>query len=712
MTRVECLYRVSTKGQVDHDDIPMQRIECRKFAEQQGWNIIKELCEKGVSGFKISADDRDAIQELREDAMNQRFDVLLVFMFDRLGRRDDETPFVVEWFAKQGIRIFSVKEGEQKFESHTDSLINYIRYWQSEGESRKTSMRIKTRLDQMRGEGLYTGGTPRYGYRAVEKGRRNKKDKPVKDLEICPEEAAVVKEIFERTVYEGAGSFILATELSARGVRTHHGAQFNVSTINKILRDRQYLGYLITQDITSPHLPELQIIDEALFNAAQEITEQRKTQNAAWRNIPRQNCSGVLLGGNLYCAACGSRMTSSSPGEGAKRPYAEYICYMGANHRIACSGQKAYVAKRVDDLVLRVTGMLLNTIQDTPKDESIEKRVLAEVKDLERQLADTRKQADEAAKAQEALEMEVSRCLMGQSQFTAEMLSKLIEQAAQKHKALNHTAAELEQKLADRLSFESAMLRLGGKVLGFPDAGVSSASKGETVADTIRIISCYADIAAMRHPKEGAPLRASLYSKIPVINAGDGGHSHPTQTLLDMMTIRRRKGRLDNLTIGFCGDLKFGRTVHSLIKSLARYDNVKFVLISPEELRVPDYIINEVLEPRGIPYIETRNLEGALPDLDILYMTRVQRERFFNEEDYIRLRDSYILTAEKLNLAPADMAVLHPLPRVNEITLDVDDDPRAAYFEQAQNGVYVRMALIMTLLGLKDPKTGEVAFEC
>ena len=269
-----------------------------------------------------------------------------------------------------------------------------------------------------------------------------------------------------------------------------------------------------------------------------------------------------------------------------------------------------------------------------------------------------------------------------------------------------------EPSTRTRLSFESAMLRLGGKVLGFPDAGVSSASKGETVADTIRIISCYADIAAMRHPKEGAPLRASLYSKIPVINAGDGGHQHPTQTMTDLMTIRRRKGRLDNLTIGFCGDLKFGRTVHSLIKSLARYDNVKFVLISPEELRVPDYIINEVLEPRGIPYIETRNLEGALPDLDILYMTRVQRERFFNEEDYIRLRDSYILTAEKLNLAPADMAVLHPLPRVNEITLDVDDDPRAAYFEQAQNGVYVRMALIMTLLGLKDPKTGEVAFEC
>ncbi|MCI6177046.1 aspartate carbamoyltransferase [bacterium] len=269
-----------------------------------------------------------------------------------------------------------------------------------------------------------------------------------------------------------------------------------------------------------------------------------------------------------------------------------------------------------------------------------------------------------------------------------------------------------EPSTRTRLSFEAAMMNLGGQVIGFPDGGVSSASKGETVADTIRIVSSYADIAAMRHPKEGAPLRASSYSRIPVINAGDGGHSHPTQTLLDMMTIRRRKGTLDGLTIGFCGDLKFGRTVHSLIKSLARCDNMKFVLISPEELRVPDYIINEVLEPRHIPYVETRSLEGALPDLDILYMTRVQRERFFNEEDYVRLKNSYVLNADKLALAPPDMAVLHPLPRVNEITLDVDDDPRAAYFEQATNGVYMRMALIMTLLGLKDPKTGEVAFPC
>ena len=268
-----------------------------------------------------------------------------------------------------------------------------------------------------------------------------------------------------------------------------------------------------------------------------------------------------------------------------------------------------------------------------------------------------------------------------------------------------------EPSTRTRLSFEAAMMNLGGKVLGFSSADSSSAAKGESVSDTIRMVSCYADICAMRHPKEGAPLRAARYSRIPVINAGDGGHSHPTQTLLDMMTIRRRKGRLDHLTIGFCGDLKFGRTVHSLIKSLSRLSGMRFVLISPEELRVPDYIISEVLAPNGIDYVETRSLEGALPDLDILYMTRVQRERFFNEEDYIRLKNSYVLTREKLALAPADMAVLHPLPRVNEITLDVDDDPRAAYFEQAQNGVYMRMALIMTLLGLADPKTGEVAFD-
>ena len=259
-----------------------------------------------------------------------------------------------------------------------------------------------------------------------------------------------------------------------------------------------------------------------------------------------------------------------------------------------------------------------------------------------------------------------------------------------------------EPSTRTRLSFEAAMLNLGGSVLGFASADSSSAAKGESIADTIRVISCYADICAIRHPKEGAPLRAAMYSRIPVINAGDGGHQHPTQTLTDLLTIRRRLGRLDGFTIGLCGDLKFGRTVHSLIKSLSRYSGIRFILISPEELRVPDYVLREVLDPQGIPYEEVTSLEEVMPRLDILYMTRVQKERFFNEEDYVRLKDTYILTEDKMKLAKETMAVLHPLPRVNEIALAVDGDPRAAYFEQVQNGVYVRMALIMTLQGLSD----------
>ena len=260
-----------------------------------------------------------------------------------------------------------------------------------------------------------------------------------------------------------------------------------------------------------------------------------------------------------------------------------------------------------------------------------------------------------------------------------------------------------EPSTRTRLSFEAAMLNLGGSVLGFASADSSSAAKGESVSDTIRVISCFADICAMRHPKEGAPMVASTKSSIPVINAGDGGHQHPTQTLTDLMTIRSLKGRIDNLTVGLCGDLKFGRTVHSLINALVRYTGISFVLISPPELRVPEYIREDVLESNHIEYREVENLDDAMPDLDILYMTRVQKERFFNEEDYIRMKDCYILDKKKMALAKEDMFVLHPLPRVNEIAVEVDEDPRAAYFKQVQYGVYVRMALIMTLLEVEKP---------
>lgn len=304
------------------------------------------------------------------------------------------------------------------------------------------------------------------------------------------------------------------------------------------------------------------------------------------------------------------------------------------------------------------------------------------------------------------------RHLMSPLDFSVEELDKLLDLAndieanpqkyAHKCEGKKLATCFYEPSTRTRLSFEAAMLNLGGSVLGFHSADSSSASKGESVADTIRIISCYADICAMRHPKEGAPLVASQKSRIPVINAGDGGHQHPTQTLADLLTIRSLKGRLDNITIGLCGDLKFGRTVHSLINAMIRYKNVKFVLISPEELKIPDYVRDDVLRANGIEFEEVEKIEDAMDKLDVLYMTRVQKERFFNEEDYVRLKDYYILTKEKMELAKDDMLVLHPLPRVNEISVEVDDDPRACYFKQAQYAVYVRMALILTLLGLAD----------
>ncbi len=295
--------------------------------------------------------------------------------------------------------------------------------------------------------------------------------------------------------------------------------------------------------------------------------------------------------------------------------------------------------------------------------------------------------------------------------LTVEEINELIEVANDiiqnkekySHKCDGKKLATLffEPSTRTRLSFEAAMMELGGNVIGFSSADTSSASKGETVSDTIRVIGCYADIIAMRHPKEGAPLVASLKSTVPVINAGDGGHNHPTQTLTDLLTIQREKGRLENLTIGLCGDLKFGRTVHSLITAMSRYKNIEFILISPDELKIPEYIKRDILEKNNIKWTETNDIEEYMDKLDILYMTRVQKERFFNEEDYIRLKDYYILNKEKLEKAKKDLCIMHPLPRVNEISTDVDDDPRAAYFRQVENGKHIRMALILKLLGIK-----------
>lgn len=299
--------------------------------------------------------------------------------------------------------------------------------------------------------------------------------------------------------------------------------------------------------------------------------------------------------------------------------------------------------------------------------------------------------------------IDIKELTVGEIDELIETAEDIIENPSKyAHKCEGKKLATLfyEPSTRTRLSFEAAMYELGGQVLGFASANTSSASKGETVADTARVVSCYADIIAMRHPKEGAPMVAAQKASIPVINAGDGGHNHPTQTLTDLLTIKREKGRLDNLCIGFCGDLKFGRTVHSLISALSEHSNIKMVLISPNELVIPEYIKEEILEEKGIEYVETRDLEGIMPELDILYMTRVQQERFFNEADYIRLRDTYILDMKKLENAKKDLIILHPLPRVNEIAAEVDDDVRACYFKQVLNGKFIRMALIMKLLGV------------
>lgn len=296
-------------------------------------------------------------------------------------------------------------------------------------------------------------------------------------------------------------------------------------------------------------------------------------------------------------------------------------------------------------------------------------------------------------------------------QLTTEEIDEMIDTAndiitnpdkyAEKCKRKKLATLFFEPSTRTRLSFEAAMYELGGNVLGFSEAQSSSAAKGESVSDTIRTVGAYADIIAMRHPKEGAPMVACRRSTVPIINAGDGGHNHPTQTLTDLLTIKREKGHFDGLTIGFCGDLKFGRTVHSLMAAMSRYDNVKFIFISPDELRLPEYLKEDILDPKNIEYVETTDLEDAMPQLDILYMTRVQRERFFNEQDYIRLKDSYILTPDKLADAKDSLSILHPLPRVNEISTAVDDDPRAKYFEQVRNGKFIRMALILKLLEVK-----------
>ena len=430
-------YRVSTKGQVDHDDIPMQKIACRKFAQQQGWRVVMEKAEKGVSGSKVSASKRDVIQELRTAASNREFDVLLVYMFDRLGRIESETPFVLEWFVQHGIEMWSTHEGQQRIESHGDKLMNYIRFWQAAGESEKTSVRTRDRIRQIVSSGHYAGGFVPYGYRAVNKGRVNKRDQPVKDLEIDPEEAAWVREVFEKVANEGASGYAMARMLNERGLRTRQGAKFQSVNIRRLIRHEGYTGYIITKAAKSEFMPQLQIIDDDLFAKANERMDSRCQNAAQSKNATRKSDNPCLLAGIVVCAHCGAKMSAFlhkdryklADGTIKENVQAKYNCYQRGQHLRPCDGQALYLAERVDAIVLDLVDQMFRQIKREPYDRSIEQRIRQQDAELNRKKQAAEKKIQAAQHKQQRYEEEIVRCLDGQSAFSETTLARLIRQA-------------------------------------------------------------------------------------------------------------------------------------------------------------------------------------------------------------------------------------------------------------------------------------------
>ena len=449
--RAALSYRVSTKEQVDHNDIPMQKIKCRKFAQQQGWRVVMEKAEKGISGSKVSASKRDVIQELRQEAGNGSFDILLVYMFDRLGRIESETPFVLEWFVQHGIQMWSVHEGQQRIESHGDKLMNYIRFWQAAGESEKTSIRTRDRIRQIVSSGHFAGGFVPYGYRAVDKGRVNKRDQPVKDLEIDPEEAAWVREVFEKVANEGASGYAMARMLNDRGLCTRQGARFQSVNIRRMIRHEGYTGYLITKAARSEFIQELQIVDEKLFARANEVIDCRSKKLAQEKNIAAKTNNPTLLAGIVVCAHCGAKMSAFlhtdryklADGTIREKVQAKYNCYQRGQKLRACDGQSLYLAERVDAVVLEVVHDIFRRIQQEPYDRSIEQKLRQENGEQERQKQAAEKKIKAAQYKQKRYEDEVIRCLDGQSRFSEEMLARLIAEAETEVRQAKEEYAEL-----------------------------------------------------------------------------------------------------------------------------------------------------------------------------------------------------------------------------------------------------------------------------
>lgn len=435
--RAALAYRVSTKNQVDHDDIPMQKIACRKFAQEHGWRIVTEKAEKGVSGSKVSASKRDVIQELRNAALNHEFDIILVYMFDRLGRIESETPFVLEWFVQHGIQMWSTHEGQQRIESHGDKLMNYIRFWQAAGESEKTSIRTRDRIRQTVSSGHYTGGFIPYGYRAVNKGRVNKRDQPVKGLEINPEEAAWVKEVFEKIALDGASGYAVARMLNERGLRTRQGSRFQSVNIKRMIQHEGYTGYLVTRSARSEHLPELQIIDEELFARANERMDARCKSAAEDKNVARKSDNPTLLAGIVVCAHCGAKVSAFlhkdryklADGTIRERVQPKYNCYQRGQHLRECDGQALYLAERVDEIVLNAVDQIFRKIKEEPYDKGIEQRIRQEEAASSRKRQAAEKKIQAAQHKQQRYEEEIIRCLDGNSAFTEQTLARLVRQA-------------------------------------------------------------------------------------------------------------------------------------------------------------------------------------------------------------------------------------------------------------------------------------------
>ena len=460
--RAALAYRVSTKGQVDHDDIPMQKIACRKFAQQQGWRVVQEKAEKGVSGSKVSASKRDVIQELRMAANNKEFDILLVYMFDRLGRIESETPFVLEWFVQHGIEMWSTHEGQQRIESHGDKLMNYIRFWQAAGESEKTSMRTRDRIRQIVSSGHYAGGFVPYGYRAVNKGRVNKRDQPVKDLEIDPEEAAWVREVFEKVANEGASGYAMARMLNERGLRTRQGAKFQSVNIRRLIRHEGYTGYIMTKAARSEFMPQLQIVDSDLFTKANERMDSRCKNAAENKNAAKKSGNPTLLAGIVVCAHCGAKMSAFlhtdryklADGSIREKVQAKYNCYQRGQHLRECDGQSLYLAERVDGIVLDLVDQMFQQIKQEPYDRSIEQRIRQQDAEWNRKKQAAEKKIQAARHKQQRYEEEIVRCLDGQSAFSGATLARLIQQAEAEVQQAKNEYAELLKNDSSRTTVQ------------------------------------------------------------------------------------------------------------------------------------------------------------------------------------------------------------------------------------------------------------------